>query len=250
MAVLSDLAYGEKDSEKIDLYYPDQDGFDVILWFHGGGIENGTRKGTGGLPQSFVKAGFGFFTAEYPLYPDAKYPEFLYSAAKAAAFSLKKARELGGSGRVWISGQSAGAYLTAMLCLDPEFLAAENLTACDFAGFIPDSAQMTTHFNVLRERGLDTALERIDEAAPLYWVTPERRIPPMLVIFYENDMICRPEQNRLFVRAAKRLIPDARIESICLPGVHCEGSVKRGPDGEYPYVTETLKFIRELEKTC
>ena len=44
------------------------------------------------------------------------------------------------------------------------------------SGYISDSAQMTTHFNVLRERGLDTRLERIDEAAPLFYLMKIRML--------------------------------------------------------------------------
>ena len=46
MRTYMDIAYVDNASEMqlLDIYLPDQDGFDTVIWFHGGGIEKGSRK--------------------------------------------------------------------------------------------------------------------------------------------------------------------------------------------------------------
>ena len=59
----------------------------------------------------------------YRLYPDAKYPEFIEDAAAALAWTKKNAAVFGGDpDRIFVTGHSAGGYLTACLALMPEFL--------------------------------------------------------------------------------------------------------------------------------
>ncbi len=60
----------------------------------------------------------------------------------------------------------AGAWITLMLAMDPSRLEKAGADRKEIAGYISDSAQITTHFNVLRERHMDIRLERVDEECP------------------------------------------------------------------------------------
>ncbi len=243
MRVISDIEYAA--GLKMDLYRPDADGFDLIVWFHGGGLESGCRADGAGLGAAFAAHGFGFVSADYRMYPAARYPDYLLDGAQAVAFMLRQAKAYGGSGRVIVSGQSAGAYMTMLLALNPAFLRNAGADRSAVAAYISDSAQQTTHFNVLRERGEDSRAERIDPAAPLWYVGAERLPAPLLLIAYRDDIPCRPEQNALLCRSVRRFHPDAPIELVLLPGGHCAGSSRPAENGEYPFVTETLRFLHE-----
>ena len=50
----------------------------------------------------------------------------------------------------------------------------------DIAGYLHDTPQPTTHFNILRERGIDTKAIRVDEAAPLYYIDRDFEAPQTL----------------------------------------------------------------------
>ena len=54
-----------------------------------------------------------------------------------------------------------------MLMLDAHWLARLDMSPADAAGFIFNAGQPTTHYNVLRERGMDPKRVVVDEAAPL-----------------------------------------------------------------------------------
>ena len=233
----------ENEAQKVDITCPDSDGFDTVLWFHGGGIQNGNRKGDE-TPICLVKKGIAVASAEYRMYPDAKYPEFVEDAAAAVAYVLKRAKELGGNGRVFVGGSSAGAYLTMMLCLNPTFLQAVGVDRDDIAGFISDASQMFTHFNVLKEMGLDSRIQYIDDKAPMYYVNASLKLRPLLMIYYTRDIPCRPEENELFYVSVKKFLPDADITKVQLEGEHCSGKDIE-PDGE----TRTANLVEAFVKS-
>ena len=246
MRTIMDERYASKPCQLLDLYLPDENGFDTILWFHGGGMEAGDRKGGAALAEHAVNAGYAFVSVEYSMYPTARYPEFIVDAAQSVKHVQKRLPEVGGSGRIIITGQSAGAYLTMMLCMNPAYLRNFGVDMDGILAFVSDSAQQTVHYNVLRERGMDTRLERLDDAAPLYYAGVNTLTKPLLIIYYENDMPCRPEQNILTYKSLKRFQPEAKVEIVALPGGHCAGSSRVDETGEFPYMRALLKFVKEL----
>ena len=246
MRTIMDERFAPKPCQLLDWYLPDTNGFDTIIWFHGGGMEAGDRKGGAALAQHAVKAGYAFVSVEYSMYPTARYPEFIVDAAQSVAHVQKRLPQVGASGRIIITGQSAGAYLTMMLCLNPAYLHNFGVDVEGVIAFVSDSAQQTTHFNVLRERGMDSRLERIDDAAPLYHVGMHKLTKPLLLIYYANDMPCRAEQNELIYRSILHFQPDAKLAKVMLPGGHCAGSSRPDENGEFPYMREMLAFISQL----
>lgn len=246
MRTIMDERYASKPCQLLDWYLPDENGFDTILWFHGGGMEAGDRKGGAALAEHAVKAGYAFVSVEYSMYPTARYPEFIVDAAQSVRHVQKRLPEVGGSGRIIITGQSAGAYLTMMLCMNPAYLRNYGVDMDGILAFVSDSAQQTVHYNVLRERGMDTRLERLDDAAPMYYACMNRVEKPLLMIYYENDFPCRPEQNILMYTSLKRFQPELKLEITKLPGGHCAGSSRVDETGEFPYMRALLNFVKGL----
>ena len=229
----------------LDIYVPDQDDFDTIIWFHGGSIETGSRKSIH-FEESFVRAGCGCVSVEYRMYPDAKFPEFIEDAAASIAYVLKKIETYGGSKNVYVGGTSAGAYLTMMLCMDHRYLANVGVKQEQIAGYISDSAQQLCHFNVLRELGFDRRLERIDEHAPIYFIREGLEIRPLLLLYYEDDMKCRPEENRLMYASLQNVMSEAEVYIKELPGGHCKRPLNE--DGVFMVVEESLRFIERVKR--
>lgn len=242
MKTILDIQYDTWGNGYFDLYLPEEKCKALVIWFHGGGLEHGSRKGIK-FAQQMTDAGVGCASVEYRMYPHGAYPEFIEDCARAVAYILENRKQLGDPEKIYVSGQSAGAWLTLMLAMDPGWLERAGADRNAIAGFISDSAQVTTHFNVLRERGLDTRLERIDEAAPLFWLTADCPVDNLLLIWYTDDMPCRPEQNKLLLKALQRFFPERNIRGVELPGKHCAGSTKTNDRGTFDYADEALKFI-------
>lgn len=134
--------------------------------------------------------------------------------------------------------------MALMLCFDEKYLKDEGVERDRICAWIIDSAQTTSHYNVIRfEQSLSPKAQRIDKYAPLYYLDENTRFSRMLLIYYQNDMPCRPQQNQLLYAAIKNYNQDADVEMICLPGTHCSGSCEKR-NGVYPFAEKALAFLR------
>ena len=208
----------------LDIYTPDEGGFSTFIYFHGGGLERGSRLGSGvGIIAKYLcDRGIAVVSAEYRLYPEAKYPDFICDAADATGWVIDNIASFGGNGKIYLGGSSAGGYLSMMLCFDSSYLEARGVNPDSICGYVHNAGQPTTHFNVLRERGIDTRSCIIDSAAPLYYVGRKKSYPPMVFIVSDNDMKCRLEQTRLMVATMSHFECDTGgVELRLMHGRHC-----------------------------
>lgn len=178
---------------RLDLYYPESaKDFATIVWFHGGGLTGGKRK----VPQQLQEQGIAVVAVDYRLSPTVKVTQCIDDAAAAVAWTFRNIERYGGSrNKIFVSGHSAGGYLTSMLGLDKKWLAAHQIDADKVAGLIPFSGHTITHFTVRKERGIDGKQPLIDDMAPLFHVRGD--CPPLLLITgdRELEMLGRYEEN-------------------------------------------------------
>ena len=244
MKEILDINYVGDNNERhlLDVFLPENEGFTTYLYFHGGGIESGSKAGMTAMKQSLTDAGFAVVMANYRLYPNAKFPEFIEDAATAAVWVKKNIKNYGGNGKVVIGGSSAGAYLSLMLCFDEHYLENAGTSSKDIDGWIFDAGQPTTHFNVLRERGIDTRRVIVDEAGPLYHIKQYEKCSPMVIFAAENDMPGRLEQNNLLIKTLKIFgYPEENIYFEYMPGFsHCQYV------GEECYRKKVLEFLEKI----
>ena len=230
----------------LDLFLPDKEEFFTIIHFHGGGLIEGDKGDTHQYCEHLAKAGYAVATANYSLLPNNKFPSFLFDAAYAVKYVMDNISKYGKSKGFIISGQSAGAYITLMLCFNKEYLESVNIKNKDISYWISDAAQPTSHFNILKyEKGLSPLLQRIDETAPLYYVDENTNFSHLLLMVYEEDLPNRVEQNKLLVSALKSMNKDADVTLKILQKWHCHGSGELDEDGEY----ETIKVINDWIKS-
>lgn len=242
MRTIEDLKYGPYAQNLLDIHLPDGKCRDFLVWFHGGGLQYGNRKDIM-IHEDLVAQGVGIATVEYRMYPDAQFPDFLVDAAQSVRWLLDNLSRYTDYERFYVSGQSAGAWMTLMLAFDTHYLQDAGVQRSQIAGFVSDSSQTTSHFAVLRARGVDYRLERIDEAAPIYFLNEKTEVPNLLLISYDEDMPCRPEQNQLFYKSIRRLFPDSGVQLKMLPGGHCNGSGARNERGTFDFNDALLAFL-------
>lgn len=137
----ADLPYGPDPRQRLDIYTPTRAATSarhpVALFFYGGSWNNGERADYRFVGEALASRGVLTLIADYRLYPQVSYPDFLRDCAGALAWTLREAGELGGDPhRVFVMGHSAGAYNAAMLALDPRWLAAEHRNPQQLAGWI------------------------------------------------------------------------------------------------------------------
>ncbi len=212
-----DLSYRDSDDEyakercKLDFYYPtvnkpgsEQNGKPAtcatVVWFHGGGLTGGKKS----IPEKLKEQGIAVASPNYRLYPRIKAPVYIEDAAAAVAWVVKNIADYGGDpDQVFVSGHSAGGYLTSMVGLDKRWLAKHGVDANELAGLIPFSGHTITHFTVRKERGIDGKQPIIDDLAPLFHVRKDA--PPLVLITGDRDqeMLGRYEENAYLMRMMK-----------------------------------------------
>lgn len=186
---------------KLDIYYPTQaKGFATIVWFHGGGLTGGNKE----IPDALKQKSVCVIGVNYRLAPEVSAPAYIEDAAAAVAWVFKNIETFGGdSSKIYVSGHSAGGYLTCMIGLDKQWLDKHQINANQIAGLIPLSAQTITHFSIRKEMGLADTKPLIDKYAPLYHVRKDA--PPLLLITgdREKEMLGRYEENAYLYRMMK-----------------------------------------------
>lgn len=192
-----------KERCKLDVYYPtDKKDFPTIVWFHGGGLEGGNKH----IPQELMNKGFAVIAVNYRLSPKVKNPAYIEDAAGAVAWAFDNVEKFGGrKDRIFVSGHSAGGYLTLILAMDKQYLAACGADADKVAAYLPVSGQTVTHFTIRKERGLPDGIPIIDEYAPVNKVRKDT--PPVILITGDRnlEMADRWEENALLASVAKNI---------------------------------------------
>jgi len=185
----------------LDIYYPaNRKNFATIIWFHGGGLTEGNKE----FPQALQDKGVCIVAVSYRLYPKVKAPKYIEDAATAVAWVLNNINNYGGDTTlVFVSGHSAGGYLSLMVGLDKRWLNKYQIDANRIAGLIPLSGQAITHFTIRKERGIAETQPVIDEFAPLFHVRDDA--PPLLLITGDRELELqgRYEENAYLMRMMK-----------------------------------------------
>jgi acetyl esterase/lipase len=221
---------------RLDLYRPaGAKGFPTVVYFHGGGLSGGNRS----VPAALKDRGWAVVGASYRLHPHVQHPAYIEDAAAAVAWTFQNIESYGGDPKqIFVTGISAGGYLTAMIGLDKSYLARHDVDADRIAGLIPVTGQMITHFTIRKEQGVTPNETRptIDRFAPLYHVRPDA--PPTLCITggWETDRAMRAEENLYFVSMLK-LVGHKHVRHVVIEGAD------HGRCGKecWPHVTEFIE---------
>lgn len=249
MKLLENVSYGRHPDQVMDIYLPEGENFSTFVYFHGGGFEaTGATKKKGEIMAAYLaEHGMAVVCVEYRRYPDAVYPDFIRDCAAATAWAYSHMAEYGAGGKLFVGGSSAGGYASMMLCFDKRWLAPYKLPADAVAGYLHDAGQPTTHFNVLRERGLNPHLIRVDEAAPLYHIGQAAEYPPMHFVVADEDIANRYEQTMLVLGTLKHLGYDmSRVSHEVMHSKHCRYVRELDENGESVFGKVTLEFFEKV----
>lgn len=183
---------------RLDLYYPaETKGFSTVVWFHGGGLRSGEKS----IPAPLRHQGIAVVAANYRLFPQARCPEYIEDAAAAVAWVFENIGAYGGDReRIFVSGHSAGGYLTSMVGMAPAYLAKHDVDANQIAALVPFSGHTITHFTVREERGISGNQPIVDEFAPLFHVRDDAARLILITGDRDLEMLGRYEENAYFWR--------------------------------------------------
>ncbi len=186
----------------LDIYYPKNiDNYPTIVWFHGGGLKRGNKYISDRIKNQEV----AIVSANYRFFPNVSTKQVIEDAAAAVAWTFNNIESYGGrKDFIYVSGHSAGGYLTSMIGLDKKWLKKYEIDANDIAGLIPFSGHTITHFTVREEMGImDRNKVIVDEMAPLYHIRKDA--PPYIIMTGDRnlELLGRYEENAYMMRMMK-----------------------------------------------
>ncbi|MGE0623873.1 MAG: alpha/beta hydrolase [Pseudomonadales bacterium] len=202
----------------LDVHMPDRaDNVPVIVYFHGGGLLFGDKSLGDPVAERLLPMGIGLVSANYRLSPAVQHPAHVQDAAAAFAWAAGNIADYGGDPEsLYVAGHSAGAYLAALLAVDPDHLTDQGISPARLRGAIPISPFLYVE-ETAPERPMTVWGTNPDDwlaASVTPHIGPNR--PPMLLLYADGDDDWRRAQNERFAAAMQVAGNDVRAEE--LPG--------------------------------
>jgi acetyl esterase/lipase len=125
VVVNRDIAYGDHDRQRLDIFHQTKDQKrPVIVFVHGGAFVRGSKSVSANVYDNvlywFSKRGFVGINVEYKLAPEIRYPMGGDDVAKVVDWVERNIESFGGSAdKVILMGHSAGATHVCTYAIDP-----------------------------------------------------------------------------------------------------------------------------------
>ena len=116
MTCYLDRDYGPAPGEKLDIFPARKGDGSVLMFIHGGYWRSLDKRDFAYLAPAWVDAGVSLVVVNYDLCPQVTVDEIVRQMLRASAWLYRHAEEYGmDEDRLFVSGHSAGAHLTAMM---------------------------------------------------------------------------------------------------------------------------------------
>ena len=212
------IPYGPEPRHRMDLYLPEHklQSAPAVLFFYGGAFISGNKCEYRFVGQALASLGIIVGIADYGLFPDHRFPEFVEDGAKAAAFLHKTLPEYGGDpNRLFVAGHSAGAYIAVMLASNPEYLSEAGADQSILAGAIGvagpyDFLPITNETRIEIFGGPDRL-----ETQPIHFIEGKR--PPMLLLTGDRNSNILPRNTHNMAARMREQAND--VDEIVYPGI-------------------------------
>jgi acetyl esterase/lipase len=212
------LTYGKLERQMLDVYQPInfKGPRPVMVFTYGGGFKQGSKDEYSFVAEAFSSLGYVTVIFDYRLYPKSIWPAYLEDGAQAVAWVNANIAKYGGDPkRILISGHSAGAYIAAMLAVNPKYLQAVNVpdgtikAALTFSGpyefWNPDQQAHGGFIGADIQQVMGPA-ETASQTQPIKYVTSSA--PPFVIIHGSDDGLLEPAQ----AKAMKKKLEDAKVK--------------------------------------
>jgi acetyl esterase/lipase/peroxiredoxin len=243
---VKDVAYYEGENadakkHKLDLYLPkDKKDFPVLFFIHGGAWTIGDRWMWVNLGETFAKNGIGSVVISYRLTPQVKHPGHIEDVARAFAWTHENIGKYGGKkDQIFVSGQSAGGHLAALLATNETYLKAHKLSQKDIKGVVAISGVYTI-IPGLMDGVFGKGKEAAESASPLKHVSGKE--PPFLILYADKDLPTLPAMAKQLHEALK----EQKVESslvVMKDRNHIDSIMKLAAREDDPATQEVLQFI-------
>jgi acetyl esterase/lipase len=176
----------------LDLYLPRKTTGDraapLIVFWYGGAWQTGSKSDYRFVGKALAARGALTALPDYRLYPEVRFPAFLRDAAAAVALAQREAPRYGADPwRTVLGGHSAGAYIAAMLALQPAYLRAAGVDPASIVGFFGLSGPYAIDPNTDALRDIFTSVARPEDFQAV--LQASAGAPPALLVHGTGDSV-------------------------------------------------------------
>ncbi len=234
----------------------------AIVFVHGGAFRMGSRDDGLQALVPFAELGYVCASLEYRLSGEALFPAQIEDVKCGGRFLRANAARYGlDPERIGAWGPSADGHLVAMLGVSDGVSDLEGTGGClgtssrvqavcdwfgptDFlqmncAGSRPDHDAAVSPESELIGGPIQEHAERVARANPMSSLTPDRRLPPFLIVHGDADPLVPFNQSELLVTALERVNADVRFHRIV-------GAGHGGPAFKMPEISSLVQGFFEM----
>lgn len=245
------LAYGPDRRQRLDVYVPTsgRGPHPVIVFAYGGSWSSGDRGQYAFVGRALAARGFVTVVFDYRLVPAVRFPAFVEDGAAAVRFVEQRIGDYGGDGRrIVLAGHSAGAYIVAMLGVEPRFLQEAGADPQAVRGVVGLAGPYDFYpFDVDASRKAFGAYPEPEKTQPVNLV--RGGLPPFLLATGSADDTVRPRNTTALAAALRGKGVDARVETY--PGVTHAGillALSLPFRGKAPALDDLTAFARAVTR--
>jgi len=201
--VVADIPYGPDPRHRLDVYVPIRTDPDapVIVFFYGGSWKSGDRAQYRFVGQTFASRGYITVVADYRLFPQVRFPDFVSDGASAVRWVHRSIARFGGNGSSMVlMGHSAGAHIAALLALDRVYLETADVPPKAVSGLIGLAGPYS--FDPLRYSSISPVFKHakhVDDARPVTFA--DRNAPRSLLLHGLDDWTVNPRNSESLTAA-------------------------------------------------
>jgi len=114
-----DVAYGDGEDEKLDIYLAEgDDPAPMVVFFHGGRWAMGSKNSNCEAAEMYTNKGVHFVSVNFSLLPGVTMDVLIGQCRNAAAWIWRNASDFGGdAARMFVHGKSSGAHVAGMMAV-------------------------------------------------------------------------------------------------------------------------------------
>ncbi|MDB5201419.1 MAG: esterase [Ferruginibacter sp.] len=190
-------------------------GGEVMIFVHGGNWNSGRKGLYSFFGTRFARKGVTTVVVDYPKSPAAGYDEMAIDIAEAVKWVSLHIGDYGGdTGKIFISGHSAGGHLAALVAIKPEYFQRlkmanplKGIVLIDAAGldmytYLKEESFEEGH-TYLKTFGTDPASWKA--ASAMYFL--HKDMPPMLIYRGGRTYLSIEQSHDRFISALKNFVP-------------------------------------------
>lgn len=218
IGVMTDIAYGQDERQRLDIYAPaDNQPHPVLVFVYGGSWERGKRQTYSFVGRQFAKVGYTTVVMDYRLAPQHVFPDYVTDTAQAMGWVYQHIAQYGGNPeQMFVMGHSAGAFNVVSAVDDNRFWSQAGVPNRAVLGVIGLAGSYDYDFRLGTTQVAFPTTATQQQVMPVYHI--RQGVPPHLLVTGTKDTVVYPQNADSLQTALTKA--GGQVERLQVPATH------------------------------